>query len=103
MAAGDAETVTVIRPPGKDVFGDRLPGVAVEFDVQGCLFAPGPSREQAFAANQVDTDGTIYGPPGMDVQATDQVRIRGIVYSVVGFPQVWATAGVVTAVRRVTG
>lgn len=103
MAAGDAETVTVVRPPGKDAFGDPLPGVATEFDVQGCLFAPGPSREPGFASNQIDTDGTIYGPPGMDVRATDLVRIRDEMYSVVGKPQVWGTSGVVVAVRQVTG
>lgn len=103
MAAGDTETVTVVRPPGKDAFGDRLPGAATEFEVQGCLFAPGPSKEAAFAANTVDTDGTIYGPPGMDIVATDQVRVRGDLYTVEGKPQAWGTSGVVVAVRLVTG
>lgn len=103
FGAGDTETVTVIRPPGRDPFGDPLPGTAQESDVAGCLFAPGTSREPGFADNQVDTDGTIYAPAGTDIRATDRVRIRGDEYSVVGKPQVWGTSGVVTAVRLVTG
>jgi hypothetical protein len=102
--AGDTETVTVIRPPGNDEFGDPLPGTAVEFEVPGCLFAPGPSKEMGFAAATVDTDGTVYSPPGTDVLATDRVRVRGVVYSVVGHPQDWGrSAGVVIVLRRVTG
>jgi len=101
--AGDTETVTVIRPPGRDRFGDLLPEASSEFDVPGCLFAPGPSKELGFAANTVDTDGTIYAPPGTEVLPTDQVRVRGDVYSVVGKPQVWGNAGVVIVVRLVTG
>lgn len=102
--AGDTETVTVIRPPGRDAFGDPLPGDATEFDVPGCLFAPGPSQELGFAAATVDTDGTVYAPPDTDVRPTDRIRIRGAVYSVVGDPQNWGrSAGVVIPVRRVTG
>ncbi len=101
--AGDTETVTVIRPPARDRFGDRMPGADTEFDVPGCLFAPGPSREPGFATNQVDTDGTVYAPPGADFLATDKVRVRGDVYTVVGKPQVWGTTGVVVALRQVTG
>jgi hypothetical protein len=101
--AGDTETVQVIRPPGRDRFGDPLPGAATEFDLPGCLFAPGPSREPGFATNMVDTDGTLYAPPASDVRATDRVRVRGDVYEVVGKPQVWGTSGVVVALREVTG
>lgn len=101
--AGDNETFTVIRPPGRDVYGDPLTGSTTEFELPGCLFAPGPSREVGFAANMVDTDGTVYAPPGSDVRATDQMRIRGDLYKVVGQPQVWGSSGVVIAVRRVTG
>lgn len=98
------ETVTVVRTPGRDAFGDPLPGSATEFDVAGCLFAPGPSRELGFAANQVDSDGTVYAPPGTDVLATDKVRVRERLYSVVGDPQDWGNdAGVVIVLRRVTG
>jgi hypothetical protein len=101
--AGDTETVTVIRPPGRNPYGDPLPGSAVESDLPGCLFAPGPSREVAAGANQVDTDGTVYAPPAADVLATDRIRVRGEVYSVVGHPQDWGSSGVVIVLRRVTG
>ncbi len=98
------ETITVIRPPGLDRFGDPLPGTAAEFDVPGCLFAPGPSRELGFGTNQVDSDGTVYAPVGTEVHPADRVRVRGDVYSVVGEPQDWgANAGVVIVLRRVTG
>lgn len=99
-----SETITVIRPPGRDPFGDPLPGDSSQFEVDGCLFAPGPSREVGFAAATVDTDGTVYAPPGTEVFATDRVRVRGQDFSVVGEPQDWgASAGVVIVLRRVTG
>lgn len=103
MPSGDTETVTVVRPTGRDRFGDPKPGTATEFDVPGCLFAPGPSTEYALAANQVDTDATIYAPPGTAVLATDRIRARGDLYSVVGMPQVWGSFGVVIVLRLVTG
>lgn len=99
----DTETVTVVRPPGKDRFGDPQPGSAVEFAVPGCLFAPGPSAEQNTGANQVLTDATIYGPAGMDILATDKVRARGELYEVVGTPQDWGSAGMVIPIKRSTG
>lgn len=103
VVGGSTETVTVIRPPGKNQFGDRLPGEDAEHDEEGCQFAPGPSKEAGLGANTVDTDATIYGPPGMDILATDRVRIRGEIYAVVGTPQVWGGEGVVVAVKKVTG
>lgn len=101
--AGGAETFQVIRPPGRDGFGDPLPDATIEFDLDGCLFAPGPSREIDVAANQVDTAGTVYAPPGADVLATDLMRVRGDVYAVVGKPQDWGSAGMVIVLREVTG
>jgi hypothetical protein len=101
--AGDTETVTVVRPTGRDAFGDPLPGTPAEHDIPGCLFAPGPSTENNTAAQQVDTDATVYAPPGADVLATDRVRARGNLFDVVGDPQVWGRAGVVIVLRKVTG
>lgn len=101
--AGDTETVVVIRPTGRDQFGDPNPGTPAEFDLPGCLFAPGSTGEDNLAANQVRTDGTVYAPPGSDVLATDRMRVRGEVYEVVGHPQVWGTSGVVVPLRRITG
>lgn len=100
--AGDTETVTVIRPAARDQFGDET-GPPTEFDLEGCLFAPGSSREGGLGSEQVQTDGTIYGPPEADVRATDRLRIRGQVYGVVGQPQLWGRAGTVIAVRSIVG
>lgn len=102
-AAGDTETVTVIVPPGRDRFGDPLSGSGTETPVAGCLIAPGRSAEDTFGSHQVDTDLTVYAPAGTVVASTDRVRVRGLVYGVVGEAQVWGTSGVVVALRRVTG
>lgn len=99
----NTETVTVVRPPGKDAFGDPLPDSGSTFEVGGCMFAPGPSNEPGFAANTVDTDATVYAPPAADFRATDLVIARGDTYTVVGKPQVWAGFGVVVALRQTTG
>ncbi len=101
--AGERETVTILRPPGRDRFGDPLPGATEEIDVEGCLFAPGPSKELGPAANTVDTDATVYAPPETVVESTDRIRVRGDVYGVVGKPQDWGSAGVVIVLRQVTG
>ncbi len=94
------ETVTVVRPGGRDQYGDPT-GTATEFTVPGCLFAPGPSRELGLGAQQTVSDGTVYAPPGTDVRATDRVRVAGVLYSVVGDPQNWgAAAGVVVVLRK---
>lgn len=101
--AGNTETFTVIRPVGKDRFGDPLPGTPQEFLLPGCLFAPGPSTEPGFLSQQVDTDGAVYAPPRSDVRPSDQMLVHGDLYQVVGKPQVWGSFGTVIALRLVTG
>ncbi len=98
--AGEEETVTVIRMAGRDAFGDPLPGTPPEFDLPGCLIAPGPSREMGLGAAGTDTDMTIYAPAASDVRATDRIRVRGRVFVVVGDPQDWGSSGMVVALRR---
>lgn len=102
-AGGNVETVVIVRPPGKDKFGDPLPGEPARIPVQGCLFAPGPSVENLAGANQVEADGTVYAPPGTDVRPTDQVLVRGDLYEVDGKPRDWGTSGVVIVLKLVTG
>ena len=99
---GDTLTVTVIRPAGRNPFGDDI-GSPLTFDIEGCKFAPGPSREPGFASLQVTTDGTVYGPPGMDIQPTDRMLVRGKLYSVIGEVQDWGSAGSVVVLQRHTG
>jgi hypothetical protein len=101
--AGKTETVTRVRPPAKDTFGDPLPGTGSEVDVPGCLFAPGGSTENLDGADQVVADATVYMPDGTDIRPTDRVRARGDLYDVVGKPRVWAGYGVEVPLRLVTG
>ena len=102
--AGEVETVTVVRGPGVDTFGDPLPGADTEFDIGGCLIAPRSTAENNFAASQVDTELAVYTPPDIpQVLPTDRMRVRGELHHVVGEPQVWGTFGVVISLRKVTG
>lgn len=105
FVAGDVETVTVVRPPARDPrTGDPVAGSAVEAELAGCLFAPGPSDDAGIGANQVQSDATLYAPPGADIRAADRIRVRdGDLYEVIGKPRVWSTVGLEVLLREVTG
>ncbi len=106
-----AETVTVIRKPKRDLFGDRTAGADLQWEVPGWEFAPGPSQEMGAAGGQVETDATVYGPPVVDIartvpegiKPTDIVRVRGDDYEVVGRIRDWGQSGSELALKRVTG
>lgn len=95
------ETVAVLRPGGRDAFGDPLPGT--EHDIAGCLFAPRGSDESDGFANTVITGAQLFAPAAADIRATDQVRVRGVVYEVEGDVGDWGRAGVQVALQRGTG
>jgi len=105
------ETVTVLRRPLRDNFGNRPAGSTPQWDVPGCQFAPGPSQEMGAGGGQVDSDGTIYGPPVTDInaivpdgiKATDEIRVRGVDYQVVGEVRDWGASGSVIVLKRVVG
>lgn len=105
------ETVTVIRQPKRDGFGNIPAGATLQWLVPGWQFAPGPSDEMGLGGGQVETDGTLYGPPVAaineivtgGIQPTDKIDVRGDVYSVVGRVQDWGTAGAVIVLKFVTG
>lgn len=101
----NTEAATIVRPPGKAKFGDPASGSAVEFPLDGVLFAPGSSSEGHDRANSVDTDAALYvqGNTDTGVLATDRVRVRGELYEVVGTPAIWAGFGTVIQLRRFTG
>lgn len=106
MAA--TETVVVVRPAGRDTFGDPLPGDDGRFPLPGCRFAPGPSRELGASSNTIESDGTVYATKGVasvpgGIRATDRIEVRGDLYEVVGQPQDWGRAGYVIVLRRYTG
>ncbi len=106
-----SETVTVIRKPKRDRFGNIPAGATQTWQVGGWQFAPGPSQEMGLGGGQVETDGTLYGPPVTDINLvvpdgilpTDLIDVRGDEYSVVGRVQDWGTAGSVVVLKFVTG
>jgi hypothetical protein len=106
-----SETVTVIRKPARDNFGNIPAGTTSEWEVPGWLVAPGPSREMGIGGGQVESDATLYGPtttviaetvPG-GIVPTDQIRVRGELHAVVGRVQDWGASGTVIILKRVTG
>lgn len=100
--AGDTLTVTVIRQATRDQWGNVTLGG--QHDIEGCLFAPGPSLETTFESQTVSSEGTVYAPPDADVLPTDLIVVRGKTYDVVGDPQNWGSAaGIVVAVKAHTG
>ncbi len=106
-----SETVTVVRRPKRDTFGNIPSGTTSEWEVPGWLFAPGPSREMGIGSGQVESDATLYGPTTAVIAAsvpdgirpTDQIRARGDLYSVVGRVQDWGASGSVIILKLVTG
>lgn len=105
------ETVVVVRKPKRDGFGNIPAGATQRWEVPGWQFAPGPSQEMGLGGGQVDTDGTLYGPPVTDInqtvvdgiQPTDLIEVRGDLYQVVGRVQDWGSSGSVVVLKRVTG
>lgn len=82
------ETITVIRPgtPTQDPYGNDVPGTPTETDVPGCAVAPRSSSEDLQARDQVIIGLSVWLPTGTDVQATDQMRVRGVLYDIDGEP-----------------
>lgn len=108
------EPVTVLRPggpAGTDRYGNPIPGSDIEIQIDGAAFDPGGSREPVEVGRApVTTTPKLYFPgTGVEVRATDRVRVRGDVYTVVGRPAVWVnpwtggTAGTVVELALVEG
>jgi len=103
MAGG--EDIVIVRPAPVDKFGDPTGDPAVETTSTGWLVAPGSSTELHDGQNSVDSDVDLYrigAPGGEDIRATDQIRVRGVLYEMVGFPAVWRL-GTVLRLRKFTG
>lgn len=101
MAVVDFLTVTVIRPGGRDNFGESLP--VTRHDIDGCLVAPRGSEEASTFANTVITGAELFTPPGADLLPADRVVARGVVYDVVGEVGDWGAGGCQAALTRRTG
>lgn len=104
MAGG--ESIVIVRPAPLDKFGDPIPDTeATEVESQGWLVAPGSSSELHDGQQSVESDMDLYRLGGgfdEDVQPTDRVRVRGLLYEVVGEPAVWSL-GTVIRLRKFTG
>lgn len=99
-----AETVIFRYPVRLDTFNRPVPGTGVDIEVEECVFAPGPGRENEVHANQVQADGTVFAQPDAPmISAQDQVVIRNEVYDVIEKPRVWLNEAIEIPVRRVTG
>ena len=83
-------TITIVRPPARDGFGDPVSGAAVETTVPGCFVQPRTSGEQTDLRDQVVTGLIAFLPAGVDVTATDRVRYAGALYQVDGDPSRWS-------------
>ncbi len=105
------ETVVVVRKPARDGFGNIPAGATQTWEIGGWQFAPGPSQEMGVGGAQVDTDGTLYGPPVAAINSTvpggilptDQIQVRGDTYQVIGRVQDWGNSGSVIVLKFVTG
>lgn len=99
------EDVVVVRPAPRDKFGDLVEGGSeTETTSPGWLVAPGGSSENHDQQESVDSDVDLYrlGNFDEDIRSTDQIRLRGLLYEVVGPPAVWRI-GTVIRLRKFTG
>lgn len=98
------EDIVIVRPAPRDKFGDPAGGDPVETVSPGWLVAPGSSTENHDAQESVDSSVDLYRLGGFDedIRTTDQIRVRGLLYEVVGPPAVWS-AGTVIRLRKFTG
>lgn len=102
-------TVTRLRPPATDDYGDPLPGSTGELDIPGCVVWPRGSSETNDASNTVIVGLELLAPAGTDLVPTDKVRVRGDVYDIDGDVGEWTSpftgtsAGLQVALKKVEG
>lgn len=90
MRFASGVTVTVRRPAGWDDDGDPLP--PDEHEIPGCAWAPRRSSELTnFQETALDA-GTLRGPIGADIRASDQILIPGVLNDA-GQVAVWNVDG----------
>lgn len=104
------ETVTRLRATAvTDPYSGEATGISWatpdELDMTTLAPAePRPSDEPVQDARNAVTSGyTLYVAASEDVTAADRMRVRGVVYDVLGDPADWLGAGLVVQVGRVEG
>ena len=105
-------TVEVVRRTvdGVDAYGNAVREESEPVELAGCAYAP---REGAEITAQgrlgVLVDGTLYVPPGADVQADDVIVMGGRRFEVDGDPAEWRSPysgvvrGIAVQLRRMEG
>lgn len=110
-------TVTIIRSPGRDAYGDPIDGEPERIALTGVAVAPrvgGPgtaSSDVTSRGREALVEGlTLYiADVGADIRRTDRVEIDGKTYDIDGEPSRWTNpltgwhGGVEVAVRRTEG
>lgn len=104
------ETVTLLRrtQSGRDAHGNPVWATS-EISVDRCAVWPTGSTEETQGQDQTSERLTVMFPYGTEVLSTDQARVRGQVYDVVGLPSSWSSpftttrAGVEVRLERVRG
>ena len=91
------ETVTRVRrgaQTGVDRYGHPVYGSDVETAIEGAGFDPGGSLEPVEVGRTpvITTPKLYFLSSTPDFVAADHVRVRGVLYEVVGRPGVWSSA-----------
>jgi hypothetical protein len=84
-----SQTVTLVVEPGRDRFGDIIPGSGSETTVNGCMVQPDTTNEVTDGRDTITTSLRAWLPAGTVVAATAKVRYDGTLYSVDGEPSRW--------------
>lgn len=92
------ETITIVNrvqetdglgDPVYDSYGEPVWGEPEEIDVAGCSVQPRGTSEALSDQEHVTTLWKLWGPVGMPLYSTSQVRAHGVLYDVSGDPQTW--------------
>lgn len=80
------ETVLVYRTARQDTLDDVDPAAGgPHHQIDNCIIVPRTSTE--LGKGEVIIDGqNVFAPAGSDVQADDEVEVRGVLYDVEGVP-----------------
>lgn len=68
------QTITVVRPAGRDHHGDPLPGD--EHEVSGVAIYPA-SVDEALNGTKLDADEVLLGAHGADIRSDDTIYLAG--------------------------
>jgi hypothetical protein len=84
-----SQTVVLVVEPGRDRFGDIIPGSGSETTVAGCMVQPDTTTEFTDGRDTTTTNLRAWLPAGTAVAATTKVRYDGRTYAVDGQPSRW--------------